>query len=226
MHRVRGSVPVAVLLALVPARAVSARSNVGDAAGGTAVAAYRDDVRLPPDPHGIAWHQVGGAVTRDELITEWVPQGETDLDWTQIITIKTMARTRDPAAIVQGAIGLMRGICGRLSVVETPRRQQLGDVQTLGMPVPAFDVTDMLVTCQDPDRAALGKRLRTQNVQLRRYELTWYSIIQGERQNFIVQRAWHGDDIDATSPLGSNESLEEWKHWLDSVTLVRSRVKP
>ncbi len=205
----------ALLLALLPACPASA---------GTAAEPYHDVVRLPPDAHGLAWHQVGGAVTPDELITEWVPEGQTDLDWTQIITIKTMARTRDPAAIVQGSVGLMRAICGKLSVVRTPTEQQFGDVQSLGQKLPVFDVTDLLVTCEDPNLSALRKQSGTENVDLRRYEVTWYRILRGERQNFIVQRAWHGDTIAADSVLGSNEIMEEWKHWLNSITLRRERT--
>ncbi len=226
MHGVRWPVRAAVLLALLPAWPTSARPNVGDGSAGTAAVPFEDVVRLPLDPHGVTWHQVGGAVTPDELITEWVPEGQTDLDWTQIITIKTMARTRDPAAIVQGAVRLMRGICGKLSVVQTPPRQQLGDVQALGLTLPAFKTTDILVTCEVPDMRPLHKRLGIRNEEVRRYEVTWYRSMQGEWQNFIVQRAWHGDEIDGASPLGAKETLEEWKRWLAGVTLIRQRAKP
>jgi len=211
----------ALLLALLPACPAAARSTLGDASPGPPAASYQDVVRLPPDPAGIAWHQVGGAVTPDQLITEWVPEGQTDLDWTQNITLKTLPHTRDPGAIVQRAVGLMRDICGQFSVTKTPPRQQRGDVQAPGVPVPVFAVTDITATCQAPNLAALRKKFGTENVAWRRYEVTWYRIMQGDRQNFIVQRTWHADAIDALSPLSSKQTQAEWTHWRTSITLRR-----
>jgi hypothetical protein len=94
------------------------------------------------------------------------------------------------------------------------------------MSLPIDDETDELVTCQQPNITKLRQKLGTDKVTLRRYEVTWYKLIKGQRANYIVQRAWHGDAIDHTCLLGSDTVLDEWKSWITRVTLVRRESGP
>lgn len=182
-----------------------------------------DSVQLPPD-RNVLWHDASiGVATGREVVQEKLPAGETPQAWTQIITIKTMPRDRDPQAVAAGTVNLLRDVCGHVNIVTTPHRQLVGEVRSLNLPLPEFDATDLLVTCKDPDMAKLHAHPGTERVTLRRYEVTWYKLMKGRYANYIVQRAWHGDDIDGSSPLGSAAVLAAWKSWMTGVTLVRSR---
>ncbi|HTZ71714.1 MAG TPA: hypothetical protein VMB71_13745 [Acetobacteraceae bacterium] len=199
-----------------PGRA-EVRGNAAPPAGAT----YTDQVSIPGFPGHTNWVQVEGGVSADTLVTAWVPPGETDLDWTDMVTIKTMALSRDPEQVVGSAVGVMRQICGKLNIVKTPFSSKLGDAGMIGVAAPEFTVQDMLVTCSDPNMAALRKLADAGSVTLKRYEVTWYRIMKGQANNFIVLRAWHGDVMDEGSPLGSEKTLDAWKDWLTHVTLKR-----
>jgi hypothetical protein len=184
-------------------------------------ASYVDTVRIPAA--GGVWHQISHTVLPTQTVDEYTLVNESGTAWTQIITVKTFPLSRDPAPIVQGAVGLMRGVCAKVSVVNVAHSQELGEVARLDAPLPIFDAADTLVTCRHPDMAALHKRLGTDRVTLRTFEVTWYKAIRGQKANYIVQRAWHGDEIDETSVLGSDIVLDGWKAWISRVTLVRSK---
>jgi hypothetical protein len=184
--------------------------------------AYQDSVRIPAA--GGVWHQISHATMPTQIVDEYTPAHESGAAWTQIITVKTLPLARDPAPIVQGAVALMRDVCGKVNVVHVAHSQELGEVSSLDLPLPIFDAADTLVTCRQPDMAALHNRLGTNRVTLRKFEVTWYKAIRGQQANYIVQRAWHGDEIDATSVLGSDAVLGQWKTWISRVTLVRARA--
>lgn len=197
-------------------------ANVGHDVAKPDFIEYADVVRLP---ESAGWHQISDTTVQGERVREYAPSGQTEADWTEIITVKDLPLTRDPKAIVQGSVTLMREICGNVSVVNTSRSQQLGEVASLGMMLPIFEEADTLVTCKEPNVKLLRQKLGTDQVTLRRYEVTWYKMMHGQRANYIVQRAWHGDEMDENSVLGSREVLDAWKQWITHVTLVRQQVR-
>ena len=186
-----------------------------------AVVSYVDTVRIPAA--GGVWHQISHTALPTQIVDEYTPVNENDAAWTQIITVKTLPLSRDPAPIVQGTVGLMRDVCAKVNLVNVAHSQELGEVAGLDAPLPIFDAAETLVTCRHPDMAELHKRLGTDRVTLRKFEVTWYKAIRGQKANYIVQRAWHGDEIDETSVLGSDAVLDGWKTWISRVTLVRSK---
>jgi hypothetical protein len=185
-----------------------------------------DQVQLPANAGGLAWHKISDGTTASGQIQEYVPAGETAAAWSQIITVKTLPPGRDPKQIVDGTVNLMRDICGHINVTNTAHRQHTGEVAGLGMSLPIFDEADTLVTCREPNITRLRQKLGSENVTLRRYEVTWYKMIKGRQANYIVQRSWHGDAIDETCLLGSDAILDEWKSWITHVTLVRHENTP
>jgi hypothetical protein len=202
----------------------TASCNVGNRPALGSSSTSMDVVRLPSDADGVSWLRVSNTITAGETVQEFVPAGQSAADWTQIITVKNLPLTRDPAAVVDGTVVLMRAVCSTLSVVHTAHRQAAGDVAGLGMPLPIYDEAETLVTCKEPNLPLLRQRLGTDQVTLRRYEVTWYKVMKGRAENFIVQRGWHGDVIDG-SVLGSREVLRGWKNWITRVSLVRYRRK-
>ncbi len=213
MGLARGPIVVALL-----ASADVALGNVGRTAAGPAAVQYADVVRLP-DSAG--WRQISDTTTQGERVQEYVPAGQGAADWSELITVKVLPRTRDPKPVVQGTVTLMREICGNVSIVNTAQSQQLGEVANLGMMLPVFEAAETLVTCKNPDVTLLRQKLGTGRVTLRRYEVTWYKMMKAQRANYIVQRAWHGDEMDENSVLGSPGVLDAWKQWITHVTLLR-----
>jgi hypothetical protein len=222
--------PVGAMLLLaavgVPASAHADQPIVGAPTVALAPLPYSDMVRLPPNAGGIAWHKISDGTTAAGQVQEYVPVHETGVLWSQIITVKTLARGRDPKQIVAGTVNLMREICGRINITNTAQHEHTGEAAGLGMSLPIYDESETLVTCQQPNITKLRQKLGTDNVTLRRYEVTWYKMIKGRQANYIVQRAWHADAIDETCLLGSDAVLGEWKSWITHVTLVRHDNEP
>lgn len=214
-----GYLRVVAVIAMAPAAGWADTKPVSPAS--PTPASYIDTVRIPAA--GGVWHQISHSVLPAQTVDEYTPINENDAGWTQIITVKTLPLSSDPMLIVRGAVDLMRDVCAKVNVVNVARSQELGEVAGLDAPLPIFDAADTLVTCRQPDLAALRKRLGTDRVTLRKYEVTWYKAIRGQKANYIVQRAWHGDAIDENSVLGSDTVLDGWKTWISRVTLVRSK---
>jgi hypothetical protein len=210
---------VVAVIVMAPAMGLADTKPVSPAT--PAAASYVDTVRIPAA--GGVWHQISHTILPTQTVDEYTPVSESAAGWTQIITVKTLPRSRDPGPIVRGAVGLMHDVCAKVNVVNVAHSQELGEVAGLDAPLPIFDAADTLVTCRQPDMAALHKRLGTDRVTLRKYEVTWYKAIRGQKANYIVQRGWHGDDIDENSVLGSDTVLDGWKTWISRVTLVRSK---
>jgi hypothetical protein len=84
---------------------------------GSILVLYEDSVHLPALAGGLVWHEISDTTIPSERVQEYVPVGESAASWSQIITIKTLPLSRDPRAIMDGTINLMRDICGRMSVV-------------------------------------------------------------------------------------------------------------
>jgi len=208
--------------ALVAPRAALADSTPSTPAR-RAAATYVDQVQIPSA--GGAWHQISHTVVSTQIVDEYTPANESGTNWTQIITVKTLPLSADPTPIVQAAVALMRDVCAKVNVVHVAHSQELGEVASLDLPLPIFDAADTLVTCRQPDMSALHKLLGTDRVTLRKFEVTWYKAIRGQQANYIVQRGWHGDAIDASTVLGSDAVLGQWKSWISKVILRRVREK-
>jgi hypothetical protein len=188
------------------------------------VASYAEQVQLPPNAGGLTWHLIGDATTGTGRIQEFVPRAESAAHWSQIIAVRTLPVDSDPKQIVDRTVKLMDEICGRINITRVARSQHTGEVAALGMSLPIYDETEELVTCQQPNLEKLRQKLGADNVTLRRYEVTWYRMMKGQRANYIVQRGWHGKVIDDTCLPGSDAVLDEWKSWITHVTLVRREL--
>ena len=182
---------------------------------------YQDDVMIPEHASNLEWHRVSYNVTPQEDVREFVPAGQSGADWHQIITVKILPLSRDPHMIVDNTIAFMRTICRQVKILATAPTQRTGEAASLDIPLPTYESSEQLTTCDSPDQAKLTARLGPTAVKLRRYEVTWYRIMLGTKANYIVQRAWHGDTMDETSPLGSDTVLADWKQWISHITLRR-----
>jgi hypothetical protein len=185
---------------------------------------YWDTVSLPKNAGGTLWQQLSDTTIPGERVEEYVPFGETAADWSQIITVKTLTISRNPRAIVDGTVSLMRDICDHLSVVNVASKQQVGKSSDTFMPLPVYDESDIFTVCSHPDLPKMQAKLANSKVTLKPYEVTWYKIMKGSNANFIVQRAWHGNAPGPFNVLGSPTVLAEWKSWVMHVTLLRQRA--
>ena len=182
---------------------------------------FIDEVALPDHESGFLWHRVRYTAGATEQVSEYLPAGQNLSAWTQIITVKTLPLSRNPRQIVNNTVDLLRAVCTHIKVVATKPTQDLGQAAGLDLAAPAFESAATLVTCDEPDTAKLQARIGTNSLVLKRHEVTWYKLITGPQSNYIVQRAWHADTIDETSPLGSDMVLNAWKRWITHVTLKR-----
>jgi hypothetical protein len=183
-----------------------------------------DTVALPARADGLRWHVVNSATAPGERVVEMVPDGQSKAAWSQIVTVKTLDG-RDPLAVVNGTVDLLRKICRTLHVVRVAHHQSLG--KTAGpdrksIPLPVIEVDEVLLTCRDPDPAKLPA---DQPVALRPVEVTWYKIMRCGGLGYIVQRGWHGSAFGGTV-LGSPAVLDAWKRWMTSVTILREARGP
>jgi hypothetical protein len=220
-----------LLLFMAPTRHAVATAPAAAPPPATRQYLWQDFVQLPQHAGGLEWQIADTLKSDTETVTELVPAGEHIADWTQMITIKAVSGARDPASIVSITLAIMRGICRKTDIVHLAPHQEIGALggaaandPASSLPLPIIEVSETLVTCRDPNAAKLQTRANAARVALKPYEVTWYKVMRCNGRNYIVQRAWHGDAIGDTTVLGSRDVLEEWKNWLQTVTVAREGV--
>src|ERR1700733_14905988 len=114
-----GYLRVVAVIAMAPVVGLADTRPLPPAA--PAIASYVDTVRIPAA--GGVWHQISHTALPTQIVDEYTPVNENDAAWTQIITVKTLPLSRDPAPIVQGTVGLMRDVCAKVNVVNVAHSQ-------------------------------------------------------------------------------------------------------
>jgi hypothetical protein len=172
-----------------------------------------ESVSLPPDAGGLKWHvdarQPGAQGTNEE----WVPAGQTGKNWTEMITVREYKPGTDVPKLVTEEVQLLANACKSYQIMET--HQGVGRAIPMQINGPRYNYAkfDVLVRCDDPlraDAAAAG---------LRKHEVIWFKGMHGQKGNYLVQRAWHGDLIGPDTVLGAPKVHDAWQAWIDNVGL-------
>jgi hypothetical protein len=160
---------------------------------------------VPPKPRVVeqislprpTWPQVAsGDLPGGATMTEYVPEGESESDWTEMVTTLALPHGEEPMARMTTILDGLRARCRSFRILaETPTAQ--------------------LVRCDNP-------RLGTADngVELHRHEAMWFKTLQGQDHGYVIWRAWHGDIVTHDSVLGSRDTRQEWQNWIDQVTLA------
>jgi hypothetical protein len=169
-----------------------------------------ESVALPPNAGGQSWHVISshpGAVGTNQ---EWVPDGQSERLWREMITVRGYKPDTNVPQLVTKEVQLFANVCKSYSIVETHKgtgRAIPAHIDGRRYEYPNFD---LLARCDEPARMDTG---------LRRYEVIWFKGLKGEKAYFLVQRAWHGDETGPDTVLGSEKVHDEWHNWIDSIGL-------
>lgn len=132
-----------------------------------------------------------------ERITEFVPKGETVENWTQMITILTYdIRKRSVSIEFQGLKEQYEKDCGKIGFSEPVIRNENG-----------YQTTLFRLACDKSAKDGTG-------------EYTYFKILEGQSNLFVVQRAWRGNLPDPeTRPISASEH-EDWMAFFGSVSIM------
>jgi hypothetical protein len=181
-----------------------------------------ETIALPPNAGGLQWHTELSKPDANGANEELLPAGQTDKDWTQMITIRSFPEATDVPKIVANEVQLFADVCKSWKIVET--HQGVGHAVPLQVNGPRYGYAkfDVLVRCDEPKRLANTGP----SSGLREHEVIWFKGLHGQKGNYLVQRAWHGNTIGPDSVLGSTAAHDEWLSWIDSVGLNADTAAP
>jgi hypothetical protein len=165
---------------------------------------------------GIMFHLGYSTETAQNIHLEFVPAGETVQQWSQIITsITTKPGHRlAPDQWISNTIGMLQKTCGKLTLLEKRAGTETDTFrQQQGLPA-EYQTFSILAICENPTVAP------DPNVTLRHFEVIWFKGIKGWLNDYMIQRAWHGDVIPPNSILASRDVLNEWRDWIEAVTIA------
>jgi len=175
---------------------------------------------------GKTWKLGDSGEQQGVLMQEFVPEGETVDNWSEMITIQTFKQRPDfdTRAFIARVVASFNGTCASLQVLANHAREQTDDLRAAAHLPAAYHTYDTLVRCE----VAPAARPPGVNVSLRRYEVVWFKGIQGWLSAYLVQRAWHGDTITPDSILASDATRQRWQAWIDQVKIsgVPDKAKP
>lgn len=149
-------------------------------------------------------------------LQEYVPEGQTVENWTQMITVLTTKPEHriEPGGWIVGTVESLKKHCGSVKVFEQHHGTQVDTMrQQQGLPA-NYQVYSILAVCENPAQAP------GPNVTLHRYEAIWFKGIRGWLDDYLVERAWHGDTITPDSLLASRATQDEWRGWINDVSIA------
>ncbi len=150
------------------------------------------------------------------VMMEWVPEGQTGQNWTEMITSITFTSRPEPntGAIIGGIVKNFRSICAKVDILDSASALATDRLrQSVGSPA-QYQTYSVLMRCDDP------KPSPNPAVTVKKHEVLWIKGMQGWLYSYIVERAWHGDDITPNSILASDDTRKEWKDWGDNVEIA------
>jgi len=109
---------------------------------------------------------------------EYLPAGQTVSDWTELITVQIVENTRDlnPMDMARDLRTRFITECGKLTYRGPDRLNMDG-----------YLAARLYVECADPSAAQ-----RPGGAKYRKHEVAAFQIIQGKRDIYVIERAWHG----------------------------------
>jgi hypothetical protein len=158
---------------------------------------------------GIAnWSKAAADQQGQLSILELVPNGQSNKDWTEMMTIQTFGQRRDINihAMIDQIQTAMKGACAGFEVANQDDKP---------------DHVNIMLLCRDPDPAKAPR-----GVTLKKHEVMWLKGMRGLVSTYLVQRAWHSDVAAKNSVFASPDTRKQWQTWADSVTLCSKPCAP
>jgi len=197
-----------ILAAAVPGTAPSASAQSTPNYGETI------SLNIKTVDHG--WHLEMAYNQPASTMQEFTPEGQTGQNWTEMITVTALKNNPrvNTGQMIVGMIQRFRGVCGSVQVIEANEGQETDSLRaSAGLPA-TYKTYTALVRCDDP------KATPNPNVLLKKHEVMLLKGMQGWLTAYLVQRAWHSDEIPADSVLSSDATREEWRQWLSGVKVA------
>jgi hypothetical protein len=174
-----------------------------------------ENIVLPSDEGGRAWHLDGAYDQPNYVMHTFVQDGETGQNWTEMVTaiaLKNKDETDAGRWIAEG-VKRIQSHCGGFEILANDQGQQTDAIRVKdGLPA-TYQTYSVLVHCEGPWAN------QDPGYQTKKHEVVWFKSIQGFETTYLVQRAWHGDDIAPDSILASPATRQVWKAWIDQVAV-------
>lgn len=155
--------------------------------------------------------QIHQARNQQQMIMEFVPEGETVKDWTEMVTLRVYfgVRNVDPRAVNKDMQErVWRPVCGRIETHEPALRQEKG-----------YHVSAAVIDCFDPD-----PRKTAAQVHLRPREFMLMKVFQGRDSLYILQRAWHGTSGEQPPMMRWEELKKQWAGFMATAEICDTRI--
>jgi hypothetical protein len=169
------------------------------------IGTLKDWKNLPPHkwPHAIDF--------------SWVPAGQTDMEWSEMVTVTTFKNdgVRTPRDIGAQVIGQMSKGCGQFKLLAQNDGTQTDPVrQEAGLPAD-YPTFMMAASCQDPIVQPQP------GLVIKKYEIIWSKIMLGHQAVFSVTRDWHSDDNTAPDTVATSPSVHQaWLDWFNEAEIM------
>lgn len=142
---------------------------------------------------------------------EFIPPGQSAKNWSDIVTLTVTygLRTESLAMYLAGHVSVTRRTCPSARVLQPRFESENG----FGGVIYGFE-------CIGGTRPSFAP-----NVSVKRIELMTFKVIQGRKNLYVAQRAWHGDEKPASYPLASKGGMRPWVAFFDDVELCDTASK-
>ena len=141
-------------------------------------------------------------------ILELVPRGQTNKDWTDMLTIQTFGQRTDlnVHGMIDNITNALKAACGKLESIHQEDKQ---------------NVVSVTLLCRDPDPAKAPR-----GVTLKKNEVMSLMGMRGLVSTYLITRTWHSDNPPRDSIMSSEATRKAWKTWADSVSLCSKPCAP
>jgi hypothetical protein len=196
---------------------VASSSNASSlsSAPATTAPSLAEAVKLGPPPAGRKWNFVGTQSVPGGARQVMVLDGETSLDWTQMVEDTVIAHPLDPKQWGQNFIAQLQKACGKLEIISQEEKEETDPARAAqGLPA-TYETYSGLLHCEDPHANP------DPSVTVKKHEVIWFKAMHGFGQfSHLVERDWHGDELGPDNVLVSDATRKEWHDWIDGVSLV------
>jgi len=177
---------------------------------------YTEGIILSMQVGSHHWHLDMSYDRPISTMQEYVQDGETGQNWSEMITLVTLKNHPEvsTAKYIGGIVQSFRAICAKVEILDLVTKTETDSLrQSVGLPA-SYQTVSALMQCDDP------KPSSNPAIHVKKHEVVWFKGIQGWLTAYIVQRAWHSDDIGPDSILGSEKTRSEWREALDQITIA------
>lgn len=166
--------------------------------GGTGISGEQLLVSLPPGDWVVGHSEARG----DQMITEYVPRGQTVEDWSEMLTVQIFRGDPTPALAF---LERMKAVADREQPCDVTDFHMMGSRKVNG-----YDGSRAQLYCDRNKRSGKG-------------ETAIIQALRGRDSLYVVQRAWRGQPFTAKAVSWTREQSLAWHTHLNTVSVCDSR---